>query len=196
MRGGLVRRYIDPGAAILAGDVLRVRDRGFLAAVLEPGMRAASVGVDEVSGVAGLIWPGDRVDVILTQNMDQATPAAQRVVSERVLADLRVIAVDQALARDGASMGGPMGGFMGGPMGGHVARTVTLQLSPGDADRLAVAQHLGHVSLVVRAMDQDKADAPLPTSVFSRDVSPALDHPAGATVRVIQGDQHNDVTFR
>jgi pilus assembly protein CpaB len=184
MHGGLVRRYIDPGAAITADDVLRVRDRGFLAAVLEPGMRAASVGVDEISGVAGLIWPGDRVDVILTQNMDSATPVAQRVVSERVLSDLRIIAVDQNITRDGSAGAG------------HVARTVTLQISPEDADRLAVAQHLGHLSLVVRSLDKDTVDAQSPTSTFSRDVSPALAAPAGTTVRVIQGDQHNDVTFR
>ncbi|PPQ26557.1 Flp pilus assembly protein CpaB [Rhodopila globiformis] len=188
LRGALVRRFVDPGAPILTGDLLRVRERGFLAAVLQPGTRAASIGVDEVSGVAGLIWPGDRVDVILTQAMDPSTPVAQRVVSERILADVRVIAIDQALTRNDTSTAGLTGG--------HVARTVTLQVSPEDADRLAVAQRLGHISLVVRAMGTDKTDASLPGSVFSRDVSPALDHPIGATVRVIEGDKRNDVTFR
>jgi pilus assembly protein CpaB len=55
LRGAMVREFVDPGKPVTANDVLRVRDRGFLAAVLEPGTRAVSIGVDEVSGVSGLI---------------------------------------------------------------------------------------------------------------------------------------------
>ena len=65
--GAMVRRSLAPNEPILAGDVLNPGDRGFLAAVLGTGMRAVTVGVDPVSGTAGLIWPGDHVDVVLTQ---------------------------------------------------------------------------------------------------------------------------------
>ena len=64
-------------------DVLRPRDRGFLAAVLAPGTRAVSIAVDPVSGVGGLIWPGDRVDVILTQEIPASRHDAQGAWSAR-----------------------------------------------------------------------------------------------------------------
>ena len=73
-------------------------------------MRAVSVGVDAVSGTAGLIWPGDRVDVVLTQQLsDDNCPPTVDVAGETVLPDIRVIAIDQALVQ-GADQGeGPEG---------------------------------------------------------------------------------------
>lgn len=65
LRGALVRRFIDAGTPMVADDFLRPRDRGFIASVLEPGMVAATIGVDAISGVGGLIWPGDHVNVLL-----------------------------------------------------------------------------------------------------------------------------------
>ena len=65
-------------------------------------MRAVSVGVDPVSGTAGLIWPGDRVDLVLTQSIeDKDQPSDRRVSGETVLTNLRVIAVDQQLVQGG-----------------------------------------------------------------------------------------------
>ncbi|MFC7539566.1 Flp pilus assembly protein CpaB [Siccirubricoccus deserti] len=72
LRGALLRRYLDAGAIPQREDMLRPRDRGFLAAVLRPGTRAIAVGVDVVTGAAGLIWPGDQVDLILTQELGVA----------------------------------------------------------------------------------------------------------------------------
>ena len=111
LAGALVRRYLEPGEAIGGADVLRPRERGFLAAVLRPNMRATTIGVDAVTGTAGLIWPGDRVDVLLTQTLDDKVASfSRRIVGETVLGDVRVIAVDQHLAQ-GASGGntGPAG---------------------------------------------------------------------------------------
>src|SRR5690242_13770289 len=100
VRGAMLRRYLNPGTAVLQADVLRPRDRGFLAAVLAPGTRAVSIGVDAKSGASGLISPGDMVDVILTQEFQRGdTPAGHRVVAETVLALIRVIAVDQQIAQ-------------------------------------------------------------------------------------------------
>ena len=84
--GAVVRRPVGVGQPITAGSVVKPGERGFLAAVLEPGMRAISVPVDEASGNAGLIFPGDRVDLILTQTIEIAgDPAGSRRVSETVL---------------------------------------------------------------------------------------------------------------
>jgi pilus assembly protein CpaB len=189
VRGALVRRYLDPNAPVMSDDIIRVRDRGFLAAVLSPGTRAASVAVDEVSGVSGLIWPGDRVDVLLTQDLEGSAPASRRVVSERVLQNVRVIAVDQEIARSDPAAGGQTPN--------RIPRTVTLQLTPAEADRLAVAQRLGRLSLAVRSMDEGQIVVVGKSSTYSKDVTSVLEDPTAATtVRVIQGDQKSDVTFR
>src|SRR5438034_376058 len=72
LRGSLVRKFLDAGSLVTSQDVLRPRDRGFLANVLAPDSRAISIKVDAESGVSGLIWPGDYVDVVLTQVIDKA----------------------------------------------------------------------------------------------------------------------------
>lgn len=188
MRGALLRRYLDAGYAITADDFLRPRDRGFLAAVMQPGMRAISIGVDAVSGVGGLIWPGDHVDVLLVQDLHEA-PLTRRVAGETVLSNVRVVAVDQRIAQ-GAS----------GETAGQVARTVSIEVTPEEAERAVVAQRLGRLALTIRSADPAPkgpgADSP---TVFSGDVSPALastQAPNGLRVRVIEGDSLKDVVFR
>jgi len=188
LRGALVRRYIDPGMPVTREDVVRVRDRGFLAAVLEPGTRAISISVDAASGVAGLIWPGDRVDVILTQDMEGSASIGERIASETVLRDIRVIAVDQDIAQGAEPSAASKSG--------RVPSTVTLQVTPEDADKVAVAQHLGHLSLAVRAISDGAVVMTAQTKpVFSKDVSSFLAGPPGFTVRVIEGQDHKEVVF-
>lgn len=152
--GGMVRRLLSERDPVLTEDVLRPGDRGFLAAVLAPGTRAVSVGVDAVSGAAGLIWPGDRVDVILTQTLDAPDQAAgRRVAGETVLGDVRVIAVDQVLVQ---------GGQASNITDGHApsSRTITLEVSSRDAARIAVATRLGKLQVVLlSARGQDGAAA-------------------------------------
>jgi pilus assembly protein CpaB len=191
IRGALIRKYLDANATITIADILRPRDRGFLAAVLAPGSRAVSVGVDAISGVAGLIWPGDRVDVILTQEMDQASaPLAHRVMSETVLTDARVIAVDQEIVQGASGTNG---------VAGKVARTVTLQVTQDQAARLTVAQRLGHIALAIRAIVDATDEQVTRKTVFGSDVSPALSSAGavpGSNVQVIQGDKVTSVTFQ
>jgi len=196
LAGALVRRYLESGERIAIADVLRPRDRGFLAAVLRPNMRAITVGVDAVTGAAGLIWPGDRVDLLLTQSLDErVAQLSRRVVGETVLNDVRVIAVDQHLTQGAA-------GANAAPEG-KVARTVTLEVTPEQAERVAVAAQLGRLSLTIRAMDGDGEGAERARrSVFGGDVSPALaesdrsDRPVGARMRIIQGNDRQEVVFQ
>lgn len=199
LAGALVRRYLEAGERIAMGDVLRPRDRGFLAAVLRPSMRAITVGVDAVTGAAGLIWPGDRVDLLLTQSLDErVAQLSRRVVGETVLRDVRVIAVDQQLTQGAA-------GANASPEG-KIARTVTLEVTPEQAERVAVAGQLGRLSLTIRAMAADQEAPteaePARRSVFGGDVSPALsqtdpvERPVGARMRIIQGDERQEVIFQ
>lgn len=195
IRGALVRRFLEPGAMLSRTDLLRARDRGFLAAVLESGTRAVSIAVDAVSGVSGLIWPGDRVDVILTQQLDsQNVPIAKRVFGETVLTNVRVIAVDQQITEGGVAATGTEGV-------GKVARTVTLQVAADQAERVAVAGRLGHLVLAVRAIDSAApSDTTVPSPpVFGADVSPELSASGkrtGQHLQLIQGGQREDFTFQ
>jgi pilus assembly protein CpaB len=188
--GAMVRRSLPPGDPMLVEDVLRPGDRGFLAAVLGPDMRAVSVGVDAVSGTAGLIWPGDRVDVVLTQQLsDDNLPAYRRVAGETVLPDIRVIAIDQALVQ------GAMGD---GPEANKQVRTVTLEVTSKQAERVAVATRLGRLALVVRSATggeppAEAGSAITPAITWGGDVSPALRAGRGAaeappqTLQIFQG---------
>jgi pilus assembly protein CpaB len=191
LRGALLRRYLEADSVMLRDDVLRPRENGFLAAVLSPGTRAFAVGVDVVTGAAGLIWPGDQVDLILTQELAaNEAPLARRVVGETVLTDVRVVAIDQQFTR---------GASAEDAVAGRIARTVTLEVTAEQAERVAVAGRLGRIALAVRAMDRPLAEpAAKGGSVFGADVSAALAGAGlsqGARMRVIQGDELQNVSF-
>lgn len=182
MIGAMVRRSLAQGEPLLPSDLLRPGDRGFLAAVLKPGMRATTVAVDAVSGTAGLIWPGDVVDLILTQMQDDpALPLGRRASAETLLSGVQVIAIDQHLMQ-GAVGSGPDQG---------VAHTVTLEVTPTEAERVAVAARLGRLSLAVRAAQDEAGPARGPAgTTWGGDVSPALNqqaHGAGQTLRLFLG---------
>ncbi|WP_174503289.1 Flp pilus assembly protein CpaB [Acidiphilium sp. C61] len=180
--GAMIRRRLSAGALLTTDIAIRPGDHGFLAAVLQPGMRAVSVGVDAITGAAGLIWPGDHVDLLLTQNLVGANlPPTRKVASETVLSDVRVIAIDQRLVQ--------------GASGNHTAaqstaRTVTLEVTPEQAEQVEVAAHLGPLSLSVRPSEAAKARQSKPPPVFSGQVSPALaalDMPGQTGITVFQG---------
>lgn len=179
LSGSLVRKFVEAGSPITSQDILRPRDRGFLASVLAPDTRAITMKVDEESGVAGLIRPGDHVDVLLTQIFDKADPA-RRALSETVLRNVRIIAIDQELVQGGRPLTATIGN--------KLAQTVSLELTPEQVKRITVAKQLGKLSLAVRAA-VDERDAVDSGPVSSCDVSPELarqnalsGHTAGITV--------------
>ncbi len=156
--GAMVRHTLLANQQIQPADIMRPGDHGFLAAVLAPGTRAVTVAVDAVSGTAGLIWPGDHVDMILTQTLDGPEVAqAHRISGETVLNDVRVIAIDQQMVQGAA-----------GVQEQQTARTVTLEVKPIEAEKVSVAERLGHLSLTIRSLDQgstptqDAAASPTP----------------------------------
>jgi len=183
--GAMARRALAAGDVVREGDVIRPGEHGFLAAALMPGMRAVTITVDTGTGAGDLIGPGDRVDVILTQTLsDPSLPASRRVAAETVLSDVRVIAMDQKLVLGAATTAPDRGN-----------RTVTLEVSEGQAQRISVATQLGRLSLSVRAAEaapagavstgagKDIAAAPAKGgsgTVWASDVSPALGATEGA----------------
>jgi pilus assembly protein CpaB len=161
--GSLVRKNLDAGNPITSENVLPRGDRGFLASVLEPGSRAISIKVDAESGVSGLIKPGDYVDVVLTQ-VAQTADVARRALSETLLQNVRIIAIDQEIVQ---------GGGANSAAAAKVAQTVSLQLAPEQVKRIAVAKHLGTLSLAMRSAVElrDTADS---RTISSCDVSPEI----------------------
>jgi pilus assembly protein CpaB len=142
MIGAVVRKRIAAGEPIIDGSVVKPGERGFLAAVLEPGMRAVSVPITPISSHSGLIFPGDRVDLILTQSLpvDEGENALRRV-SETVLRDVRIIAMGADTSDD--------------PREGEAnekAKTATFEVTPRQAEEVALLTELGKLSLSLRSL--------------------------------------------
>jgi pilus assembly protein CpaB len=166
LRGSLVRNFLDTGSPVTAKDILRPRERGFLASVLAPDSRAISINVDAASGVSGLIWPGDRVDVVMTQETttasDKKNPDQQHgTMSETVVHNVRVVAIDQEIVQ---------GGRANNVTAGKVAQTVSLELAADQVKKVTVAAQLGKLSLAVRsAVDrQEIGDSDTTVIVYAR----------------------------
>jgi pilus assembly protein CpaB len=173
--GAAIRPARDLGAGepIRRGNIVRPGDRDFLQVVLTPGSRAIAIPVTTGGASTGLLYPGDRVDVLLTQNFKgEGMTIARRSVSETVVENLRVLAIDALDAKMPAG-------------GGNFGRTVTLEVTPEQAEKINVATELGKLSLTLRSVSgldgAPTASAPGPgraTGVkptWAGDVSPALD---------------------
>lgn len=145
--GAVVRSRITAGEPVTTLKLVQPGERGFLAAVLEPGRRAVSVPVDATTGIAGFIFPGDWVDVIFTGHLRVETtngsgPEGSKVkrvdFSETLLSEVRVIAIDQKVETgDGQA---------------KVAKTATLEVSPKQAEKIALALKMGGLSLSLHSL--------------------------------------------
>jgi len=145
--GSIVRHSIVAGEPVTAGKIVKPGDRGFLAAVLSPGMRAVTFGISETSAVANLVFPGDRVDMLLTHDLpgqDSESGQARRA-SETVLENVRILAIGQLLDDQG-----------GEPVSG---KTATIEVTPKQAEMVAVLVELGRLSLALRGLANEDAEA-------------------------------------
>jgi pilus assembly protein CpaB len=181
--GSMVRQTMVQGTPIVDIDLIHPGDHSFLAAALKPGMEAVTVAVDNVTGADGLIWPGDYVDVLLTQSISGA-PDDKSIAAELVLNNVRVIATGSELIKSAGADANASSS----------AQTVTLEVTADQASRCLVASNLGKLSLIVHSASQTTASR-LPGStspVWAGDVSPALanSNPVEtdvSTVKVFQG---------
>jgi pilus assembly protein CpaB len=170
--GAINRRSFAQGEPLVASDFVKPGDRQFLAAVLKPGSRAISIFVDAAQSAAGMVLPGDRVDVILTQSFgEQATDPGRKTVSETMLRDVRVIAIDQSLTAS-TNVAAAISAEA------RIPKTVTLELLERQAEALMVASQLGKFQLSVRPLEGGAIESPEEKAqagpVWASDVSPAL----------------------
>ena len=190
--GAVVRRPLTVGQPLSTGSVVKPGERGFLAAVLEPGMRAISVPVDEAAGNAGLIFPGDRVDLILTQTLSaEGASGGDRRVSETVLEDLRVIAMGRRLTSGDAEE----------ESAGKPARTATFEATPEAAEKIALVAELGKLALSLRSLAVADVEGAAPAGrklTWDADASPALrpENQPRSSLTVMRGDKLETVSVR
>lgn len=139
--GAVVRASINAGEPLTPKRVVQPGDRGFLAAVLSPGTRAVSVPVNATTGISGFVFPGDKVDLILTVkfNTDDARGKKRtRYVSKTLLAAIRVIAIDQKTEQTDGKV--------------KPVKNVTLEVSPKEAEKIAIGLHMGAISLSLQSL--------------------------------------------
>jgi pilus assembly protein CpaB len=156
--GTVVRYPMTAGQPIARGAVVGPQDRGFLAAALGPGMRAVTVPVNNATGVAGFVFPGDRVDLVLTQDVAGGGDGPPLKVSETIVRNIRVLATDQRVDSKDEE-------------GKTVVKTfsnVTLEVTPRIAEKVAVAQNMGTLSLSLRSIADQTSE--LERAVASGDI--------------------------
>lgn len=149
LAGTVVRFAIPAGQPLTQGALVKPGDRGFLAAALGPGMRAVTFPVDAKSSVAGFVFPGDRVDLLLTQQVDGGGDGPPLKASETVLRNVRVLATDQRTDQQHDEKGNTVV---------TTYSTVTVEATPKIAERIAVAQTVGTLSLSLRSIADNQGE--------------------------------------
>ena len=141
--GWVARDPIAAGEPINDAKIVSPGSRGFLAAVLRPGMRAISVPVTATSGISGFVFPGDQVDILITHRLTGHGDGSHDA-AETVLQDVRVIGIDQKLdSKTGEAL---------------VAHTATLEVTPKQSEMIAVAAEIGKLSLTLRSLASNQSE--------------------------------------
>jgi pilus assembly protein CpaB len=140
MGDGKQSRYvmtaIEQAEPILNSKITGPGQRATLSAALSPGMKAVSIRVNDVLGVAGFVLPGDRVDIMLTRQVDSSAEGMKGGYTDVLLQGVKVLAIDQS-ADDRADKP-------------EVVKAVTLEVSTSEAQKLTLAATVGMLSLALR----------------------------------------------
>ncbi|MCH8237213.1 MAG: Flp pilus assembly protein CpaB [Proteobacteria bacterium] len=173
--GSVVRNIIHEGEPILGSKVFKSEGAGFLAGVLESGMRAVTFTVGATTGSAGFILPGDRVDILLTHNKVKAAIARVNKgkkkkdneplvvlsnATETIVRNLKVLAINA---------------FVDFVEGNNIpAKNVTLELTPKQAELLITARTMGKLSVVLRSLETPEGETEELTYTSDVEVSPFI----------------------
>jgi pilus assembly protein CpaB len=202
LTGAVLREGLHSDEPLLMGRVVQPHEQGFLAAVLSPGMRAIAVTLTPSAGVAGFIFPGDHVDVILTHSFviktdkNDATTTERRL-SETIIQDARVLALDQKSDNQSTDP--------------KIAQLATLEVTPKQAEKMALAADMigqtnsgrGSISLILRSLATNEDSPPSGTSLpeagltMDNDISPVYSRVMQMNkVEVMRGKDVTETTFQ
>lgn len=182
LSGAVVKLRIAAGEPVTSNRVIKPGDRGFLAAVLSPGMRAVSVPVTPTTEISGLVFPGDHVDLILAHQVKIVAPKSadgsgattsveNAFVTETIQTDLRILAIDQSTAD-----------VEGKPT---LAHNVTFEVTPKQVEAIEVSAMVGSLYLSLRG---------LPGSDTIGDDAANSEDPAQRGVRSVSHTWDSDVS--
>ena len=175
LTGSVVRVAMSAGTPITRGSLVNPGDRGFLAAALGPGMRAVTVPMSADQGVAGFVFPGDRVDLLLSQEIEGGD-GEKLNTAETIVRNLRVLAVDQRTTPAQVE----------GSTTPIVFSTVTLEATPRIAETIAVARTSGTISLSLRSIADSAGE--LEAAIAAGNVNVGRDGDRTAEARLLAGN--------
>jgi pilus assembly protein CpaB len=170
----VVLSAIEANEPILASKITGSGQRATLSAMLQEGMKAVTIRVNDVEGVAGFVLPGERVDVVLTRQQDKNATA------DVVLQNVRVLAVDQ-LADERSEKP-------------SVAKAVTLEVDQTSAQKVALAATVGTLSLVLRKAGDVAANEPRRITLNDLPRTNISDDGRYSTISVVRGGQRTEVS--
>ena len=163
---------IEPNEIIVSNKITGPGQKATLSAIIESGMKAVTIRVNDVDGVAGFVLPGDRVDVLLTRQADREASS-----NDIVLQNIKVLAIDQ-IADERAEK----------PI---VVKAVTLEVDTMSAQKLALAATAGNLSLLLRKAGDSAQEGARRVTIT--DIGSGKSAPAGTssftTIRVIRADK-------
>ena len=168
--GKVARASLQEREPFIASKLANTNDPGFLAATLPAGTRAVTIATDAVSGVAGFVYPGDRVDVIFTHNLGEQNKSDKQgndrpTNSEVLVANVPVLAVNLR-EQPSKTEGGVIS--MAANTAPIAPSSITLQMSPTDAENIRLAEKIGTLSVTLRSLkDIDNQNSPSPTNLSS-----------------------------
>jgi len=148
LMGTVVRFPVTAGQPLTQGALVSPGDRGFLAAALGAGMRAVTIPVSQKTGVGGFVFPGDHVDLVLTQTVKGQDGGDSLKASETILRNIRVLATDTSTETETVEGKTVVRGF----------KTVTLEVTPRIAEKIAVSQTIGTLSLSLRSLADNQSE--------------------------------------
>jgi len=165
----IVLSSIEPNEPILASKITGPGQKATLSAIIQDGMKAVTVRVNDVEGVAGFVLPGDHVDVLVTRQMDKSSSN-----TDIVLQNVKVLAVDQ-IADDSADKP-------------TVAKAVTLEVDTASAQRLSLAGSVGALSLALRKAGEQSVEGTRRVTLMD------LDSPYTTAVRTTEAKSLATIT--
>jgi pilus assembly protein CpaB len=206
-RGRVARVPVFTGEAIVSGRLARAGTAPGLEARITPGMRAMAVRINDVAGMSGLVQPNSRVDVLVSLR-EASSHGAYEEVSKLFLENMRVLSMGSRTTRDESGDATP-------------ATTATLEVTPAEAEKLAVAMRQGTIQLVLRGFDDSDstgtqgstssevlaqlrtakpatvvAQAPRRVPKRSPEVKPVVPPPLAAAPPVVKPDSHSIRVYR
>lgn len=170
--GGLVRRAMNAGEPVIASKVFKRDQPGYMAGMLSPGKSAVTISVNQISGTAGFIFPGDFVDILLTHDklrevLSKRVPKSRNLpltvistATETIMENIRVLAIGQKVDEFDQTV--------------MVVPTVTLELTPKQSQIVITARSMGILSLLLRSLETPEEDETgkkkVETALYTTDV--------------------------